>query len=63
MPRRRTAEAVTRAALAATVLLWTSAAAPQAQNPDLQTLLDSATVQVVDFVNRFSNVVAEEVYV
>jgi hypothetical protein len=54
---------VTRAALAATVLLWTSAAAPQAQDPDLQTLLDRATVQVVDFVNRFSNVVAEEVYV
>ena len=51
------------AALAVTVLLGTSAAAPHAQNPDLQTLLDKATVQVVDFVTRFSNVVAEEIYV
>jgi SHS2 domain-containing protein len=51
------------AGLAATVLLLTGAEAPRAQNPDLQTLLDKATVQVVDFVNRFSNVVAEEIYV
>ena len=51
------------AGLAATVLLWTGAEAPRAQNPDLQALLDKATVQVVDFVNRFSNVVAEENYV
>jgi SHS2 domain-containing protein len=49
-------------ALAALVLLWTSAAAPHAQSPDLQTLLDKATSQVVDFVARFSNVVAEEIY-
>ena len=51
------------AALAATLLLWTSAAAPHAQNSDLQALLDKATVQVVDFVTRFSNVVTEEIYV
>lgn len=57
--RRRTVAA----GLAATMLLWAGAEAPRAQNPDLQTLLDKATVQVVDFVNRFSNVVAEETYV
>ncbi len=44
--------------------LWVSAPArPAAQNPALQDLLDRATRQVVDFVDRFSNVVAEEIYV
>jgi hypothetical protein len=51
------------AALAATVVLWTSAAAPHAQNPDLQALLDKATVQIVDFLNKFTNVVVEETYI
>jgi hypothetical protein len=39
------------------------ATAPRAQSPDLQTLLDKATAQVVGFVGKFSNVVAEEIYV
>jgi SHS2 domain-containing protein len=60
---RRFRRSTVAAGLAATVLLWTGAETPRAQNPDLQTLLDKATVQVVDFVNRFSNVVAEETYV
>ena len=60
---RRFCRSAVAAALAATLLLWTSAATPHAQNPDLQALLDKATVQVVDFVTRFSNVVTEEIYV
>ena len=44
--------------------LWVCAPAqPAAQNPALQDLLDRATLQVVEFVQKFSNVVAEEVYV
>lgn len=34
-----------------------------AQNASLQDLLDRATLQVVEFVEKFSNVVAEETYV
>jgi hypothetical protein len=44
--------------------LWLSAPAhPAAQNAALQDLLDRATGQVLDFVDKFSNVVAEEIYV
>lgn len=44
--------------------LWVSAPAqPAAQNPALQDLLDRASSQVVEFVDKFSNVVAEEIYV
>lgn len=51
------------ASLAAATVLWTSTPASHAQNTDLQDLLDKATAQVVDFVDKFSNVVAEEIYV
>ena len=51
------------ASLAAAAVLWTSTSAPYAQNPALQELLDRATIQVVEFVDKFSNVVAEEIYV
>ena len=44
--------------------LWVYAPAkPAAQNPALQDLLDRATRHVVDFVDKFSNVVAEETYI
>ena len=51
------------ASLAAAAVLWTSTSASYAQNPALQDLLDRATIQVVEFVDKFSNVVAEEIYV
>lgn len=51
------------ASLAAAAVLWTSTPASHAQSPDLQDLLDRATLQVVEFVEKFSNVVAEENYV
>ena len=51
------------AGVAAALMLSTSSPVAQAQNPDLQGLLDKATAGVVDFVDKFSNVVAEEIYV
>jgi hypothetical protein len=45
------------------VTLTLAPARPAAQGPDLQDLLDRATRQVTEFVNTFSNVVAEEIYV
>ena len=46
----------------ASLVQWRSPVA-HAQNPALQELLDRGTEQVMDFVARFSNVVAEETYV
>jgi hypothetical protein len=46
------------------LVLWVWAPArPAAQNPTLQDLLDRATRHVVEFVDKFSNVVAEETYI
>lgn len=55
--------ALLSAAFAVNLALSTSGPVAYAQNPALQELLDRATHQVKDFVDRFSNVVAEEVYV
>ena len=51
------------AGLVAAAVLWAGTPAAHAQNPALQELLDKATAQVVEFVDKFSNVVAEEIYV
>lgn len=45
------------------LLLALAPARPAAQGPDLQNLLDRASSRVAEFIERFSNVVAEEVYV
>ena len=49
--------------LVAAAVLWTGTPPAHAQSPALQDLLDKATAQVVEFVDKFSNVVAEEIYV
>jgi len=51
------------ATLAGVVVLSAYGPPAHAQNPSLQDLLDLATRQTVEFVDKFSNVVAEEIYV
>ena len=61
-PRSRGA-GVLAVTLAGVIVLAASGRPAQAQNPSLQDLLDLATRQTVEFVDKFSNVVAEEIYV
>jgi SHS2 domain-containing protein len=56
---------ISSAALAAALISLTAAASEvpvQAQQPSRQELLDRATAYVLSFVDRFTNVVAEETY-